>query len=89
MPAGIKSGQAFVVQPIVHIVDRGLNTLRDLNPTYKMISAIVEGVGVMYPFPAEYGILPIIDGVTEFKHLTISGRGEHIIKFSAWDFGMT
>ena len=86
MPAGIKSGQAFVVQPIVHIVDRGLNTLRDLNPTYKMISAIVEGVGVMYPFPAEYGILPIIDGVTEFKHLTISGRGEHIIKFSAWDF---
>jgi hypothetical protein len=39
----------------------------------------------MYPFPREYGILPIRDGVTVFSKLTIAGRGEHTIKFSAFN----
>ena len=84
-PSGLKSGSAFVVQPIVHIVDRGKNTLHGHNPNYPLISSIESGQGVMYPFPAEYGILPIRDGVTIFSKLTITGRGEHTIKFSAFD----
>ena len=85
-PAGLKSGMPFIVQPIVHIVDRGMNTLHTLNPTYRMISAVDTGEGLMYPFPAIQGIIEIIDGVSAFSKLTITGRGEHTIKFSAFSF---
>ena len=86
-PAGVKSGMAFVVQPIVHIIDRGMNTLHGHNPTnpvYPMISSVQAGTGLMYPFPAESGIIPIRDGVSVYSRLTMSGKGIHTIKFSAW-----
>lgn len=84
-PAGLRSGKPFNLQPVVHIVDRGLNTLHDANPLYRMIAAIESGEGLMYPFPAEYGIIPIVDGVSQFSMLTVTGRGEHSIKFSAFN----
>jgi hypothetical protein len=88
-PFGLKSGAAFIVQPVLHIVDRGMNTLHGHNPEYDLISSIESGEGVMYPFPREYGILPIRDGVTVFSKLTITGRGAHTIKFSAFNLRAT